>query len=230
MGHARCYISFDIIRRVLKDYFQFNVKFVQNITDIDDKIIKRARQNYLWTEFVEQFDKQANLKDDLEKAKELYRTKIQNEQDPARKAMLEKQLDEAGQLNDLSNLEQFIKNGRNVYLEYLDKTKGESVTDNSIFTELPRKFEDDFYEDMKALNVLRPDHAPRVSEYISEIISFIEQIIRNGFAYKSESGSVYFNTVAFNNHELHKYGKLTPEAIGDQTALNEGEGKIPKIL
>jgi cysteinyl-tRNA synthetase len=38
----------DIIRRVLQDYFRYDVLFVQNVTDIDDKIILRARQQYLF--------------------------------------------------------------------------------------------------------------------------------------------------------------------------------------
>ncbi|KAI4553447.1 hypothetical protein MJT46_016741 [Ovis ammon polii x Ovis aries] len=37
MGHARSYISFDILRRVLRDYFKFDVFYCVNITDIDDK-------------------------------------------------------------------------------------------------------------------------------------------------------------------------------------------------
>ena len=41
MGHARAYLSFDIVRRVLVDYFNYDVLYVMNITDIDDKIIKR---------------------------------------------------------------------------------------------------------------------------------------------------------------------------------------------
>ena len=36
VGHARNYVSTDIVRRILKDYFGFKVKFVMNITDIDD--------------------------------------------------------------------------------------------------------------------------------------------------------------------------------------------------
>lgn len=51
---ARCfrsYITFDILRRVLSDYFGYNVTYVMNITDIDDKIIKRARQKHLYTEY-----------------------------------------------------------------------------------------------------------------------------------------------------------------------------------
>ena len=52
MGHARTYLTFDILRRVIKDYFGYNIFYVMNITDIDDKIIKRARQNYLYEKFV----------------------------------------------------------------------------------------------------------------------------------------------------------------------------------
>jgi len=33
-----CYISFDILRRVLQDYFNFDVTYCMNITDIDDKV------------------------------------------------------------------------------------------------------------------------------------------------------------------------------------------------
>lgn len=38
LGHARNYVSTDIIRRVMRDYFKYNVRFVMNITDVDDKV------------------------------------------------------------------------------------------------------------------------------------------------------------------------------------------------
>ena len=41
----------------------------------------------------------------------------------------------------------------------------------------------------------------------------------------ASNGSVYFDTVKFANSEGHSYGKLVPEAVGDQKALHEGEGK-----
>ena len=44
MGHARSKIAFDVVRRYLT-YRGFAVTFVRNITDIDDKIIKRAAEN-----------------------------------------------------------------------------------------------------------------------------------------------------------------------------------------
>lgn len=51
LGHARNYVSTDIVRRILRDYFQFDVKFVMNITDLDDKIILRGRQRFLYEEW-----------------------------------------------------------------------------------------------------------------------------------------------------------------------------------
>jgi cysteinyl-tRNA synthetase len=42
MGHARTYIGFDIIKRILRDFFGYNIRLCMNITDIDDKIIREA--------------------------------------------------------------------------------------------------------------------------------------------------------------------------------------------
>jgi len=43
IGHARAAMIFDVIRRYL-EYRGFKVKYVRNITDVDDKIINRARE------------------------------------------------------------------------------------------------------------------------------------------------------------------------------------------
>ncbi len=43
LGHARSQISFDILRRYLK-FLGYNVKFVSNVTDIEDKIINKANE------------------------------------------------------------------------------------------------------------------------------------------------------------------------------------------
>ena len=51
MGHARNYVSFDVVRRVLEDYFGYSCLFVMNVTDVDDKIILRARRNYLLAQY-----------------------------------------------------------------------------------------------------------------------------------------------------------------------------------
>ncbi|HIX92379.1 MAG TPA: cysteine--tRNA ligase [Firmicutes bacterium] len=43
IGNARCFVVFDMLRRYL-EYRGYNVRFVQNFTDVDDKMIKRARE------------------------------------------------------------------------------------------------------------------------------------------------------------------------------------------
>lgn len=42
IGHGRTYVMFDVIRSILEKYYNYNVIFVMNITDIDDKIINKA--------------------------------------------------------------------------------------------------------------------------------------------------------------------------------------------
>lgn len=44
IGHGRTFVGFDVVVRYLR-YLGYNVTFVRNITDVDDKIIKRAAEN-----------------------------------------------------------------------------------------------------------------------------------------------------------------------------------------
>ncbi|BDA46365.1 Cysteine-tRNA ligase, cytoplasmic [Coccomyxa sp. Obi] len=52
LGHARYYVTMDILRRVLEDYFGYSISFVMNVTDVDDKIIQRARLNHLLQKYL----------------------------------------------------------------------------------------------------------------------------------------------------------------------------------
>lgn len=45
LGHARNYVSTDIIRRILRDYYNYKVNFVMNITDVDDKVCSKTRMS-----------------------------------------------------------------------------------------------------------------------------------------------------------------------------------------
>nr|XP_025859983.1 cysteine--tRNA ligase, cytoplasmic isoform X3 [Vulpes vulpes] len=240
MGHARSYISFDILRRVLRDYFGYDVFYCMNITDVDDKIIKRARQNYLFEEYREKQPRAAQLLEDVHTAQKLFSVKLQETTDPDKKHMLERiqhtvqlaaePLERAVQ-NDLpaevadSCAEVLLEEAKDLLSDWLDSTLGSEVTDNSIFSKLPKFWEEEFHKDMEALNVLPPDVLTRVSEYVPEIVNFVQKIVDNGYGYAS-NGSVYFDTVKFASSERHSYGKLVPEAVGDQKALQEGEGDL----
>ncbi len=64
LGHAMSYIIFDVIRRYLQ-FRGYKVRCVQNVTDIDDKIIDRANQRHVSThELAEKFTK--SFFDDME--------------------------------------------------------------------------------------------------------------------------------------------------------------------
>jgi cysteinyl-tRNA synthetase len=57
LGHARTYAAFDVIIRYLRSE-GFDVTYIRNITDIDDKIIKRANEQKIpFTELVDRFTK-----------------------------------------------------------------------------------------------------------------------------------------------------------------------------
>lgn len=141
MGHARTYVSFDILKRIMTDYFGYNVKLVMNITDIDDKIIRKS-------------------------------------------------------------LEEKIS-----------------------FEELSRRYETEFFDDMRRLNVSLPESITRVSEFVPEIVAFIQKIIENGYAYES-NGSVYFDVKKYSNEPNHTYAKLEPTSVNNKEKMAEGEGVL----
>jgi len=240
MGHARSYISFDILRRVLSDYFGYDVLYVMNITDIDDKIIKRARQDHLYDKYIagEGHNLQKNL-DDAKSVLEYVSENVKKATDPDKKDMFGRLLDSmTGGIEELevavkSRDEEETKKAHEALLtvtkdplsDWLDIKYGADVTDKTIFAKLPQYWETQFHQDMDALNVLRPCVLTRVSEYIPEILDYIERIIVNGLAYKS-NGSVYFDVNGFDTREGHHYAKLVPEAFGDAKSLQDGEGDL----
>lgn len=61
----------------------------------------------------------------------------------------------------------------------------------------------DFHADMAALNCAPPDHEPRATETIPEMIAIIERLIANGYAYAAE-GHVLFSVAAY-----AEYGRLS---------------------
>ena len=53
------YLSFDILRRIMEDYFGYDVVLVMNITDIDDKIIDRATErNISFNDLARKYEKE----------------------------------------------------------------------------------------------------------------------------------------------------------------------------
>src|SRR5690606_34466264 len=128
IGHARVLVVFDVVRRWLRQS-GYRVVYVRNITDIDDKIIRRAREN------------------------------------------------------------------------------GETVA------ELTARFILAMDEDAAALGVEKPDHEPRATEYVPQMLSLIGVLEKRGLAYQSASGDVNFAVRRFPG-----YGKLSGKSLDELRA------------
>jgi len=124
VGNLRLFTWADIVRRTLK-LFGHRVRFVMNITDVEDKIIERAR-------------------------------------------------------------------GRGI-----------DVADPARLPEYTRHFEEAFHADLASLRILAADVHPRATEFVPQMIAFVEKLIERGHAYVSE-GSVYFSIAS-----LPSYGRLS---------------------
>ena len=77
---------------------------------------------------------------------------------------------------------------------------------------ITEKYTQIYNEDMAKLNVLAPDVQPKATEYISEMIELIEELISKDFAYEKE-GHVLFHVPSYNN-----YGKLSKRNRDEQIA------------
>jgi cysteinyl-tRNA synthetase len=135
IGHAKVYISFDVIVRYLR-YKGYKVRYVQNITDV-------------------------------------------------------------GHLTDDSD-------------EGEDKILKRAAADRVEPMELVETYMRSYFEDMDALNVVRPNISPRPSCHISEQIQLAELLLEKGHAYEV-NGSVYFDVSSW-----PEYGKLSGRRVEDQ--------------
>ena len=77
---------------------------------------------------------------------------------------------------------------------------------------ITEKYTQIYNEDMAKLNVLAPDIQPKATEYISEMIELVEELISKDFAYEKE-GHVLFHVPSYNN-----YGKLSKRNRDEQIA------------
>ncbi len=85
--------------------------------------------------------------------------------------------------------------------------KGETIR------QLTQRFIDEMHQDADALGVQRPDHEPRATEYVAQMLAMIEQLEQNGLAYQAADGDVNYAVRKFEG-----YGKLSGKSLEDLRA------------
>jgi cysteinyl-tRNA synthetase len=91
-----------------------------------------------------------------------------------------------------------------------DKILQRAAKDRIEPMELVETYMRSYFEDMDALNVIRPNISPRPSCHITEQISLAEQLLARGHAYEV-NGSVYFDVPSW-----PEYGKLSGRQVEEQ--------------
>ena len=94
-----------------------------------------------------------------------------------------------------------------------DKIIRRAVDNGETIHQLTDRFIAFMHEDADALGVLRPDHEPRATEFVPEMLELIDKLAGNGLAYQAADGDVNYAVRKFPG-----YGKLSGKSLDDLRA------------
>jgi cysteinyl-tRNA synthetase len=94
-----------------------------------------------------------------------------------------------------------------------DKIIRRALENKETIADLTNRFISLMDQDAAALGVEKPDHEPRATEYVPQMLNLIGQLEQNGLAYKAADGDVNFSVRKFPG-----YGKLSGKSLDDLRA------------
>ena len=94
-----------------------------------------------------------------------------------------------------------------------DKIITRAVENGETISQLTTRFIRYMHEDTDALGILHPDHEPRATDFVPQMLGIIEKLETNGLAYKAADGDVNFSVRDFDG-----YGKLSGKSLDDLRA------------
>ncbi len=104
-----------------------------------------------------------------------------------------------------------------------DKILRRAAEKGETFEELALRFTREMHEDERALGNLPPDHEPRATAHIAEILAITAELVQRGFAYVAPNRDVYYRVGRFEG-----YGKLSgrnPDELLAGARVEVGEDK-----
>jgi cysteinyl-tRNA synthetase len=94
-----------------------------------------------------------------------------------------------------------------------DKIIHRAVENGESIRELTERFVGFMHEDADALGVQRPDHEPRATQYVPQMLGLIDLLEKNGLAYRAADGDVNYAVRRFD-----RYGRLSGKSLDDLRA------------
>jgi cysteinyl-tRNA synthetase len=102
-----------------------------------------------------------------------------------------------------------------------DKIIRNALAAGKPINEYTARFEKAFFEDLDALGIERPEHLPRATEHIPEMVTLIEKLAAKDIAYQTEDGSWYFRIAR--DPDYGKLSKKDFEGIEDGARVDVDE-------
>ncbi len=103
-----------------------------------------------------------------------------------------------------------------------DKIIKSSKENNISISELTKKITESFNEDCIYLNCEQPNHEPKATEHISEMIEMISELIKKGFAYENNK-HVYFEVKKFKDYGQLSNKKLDELVSGSRIEISDNK-------
>jgi cysteinyl-tRNA synthetase len=105
-----------------------------------------------------------------------------------------------------------------------DKIIARAVKNNESIKALTERMVQEMYRDFDALGIARPDHDPRATDYVPQMVDITEKLVGKGLAYQASNGDVNFAVRKFPG-----YGKLSGKSLdelqaGERVAVDDGKG------
>ena len=100
-----------------------------------------------------------------------------------------------------------------------DKMEKSAKQQNKSPLEIAEMYSKIFFEDLEKLNISKPEHICKATEFITPMIEFVKGLEEKGYTYQISDG-VYFNTAKFDRYGLLSGAKLEDKLAGARVEVN----------